>query len=314
MKHIAFHSNQLGLRGSEVALYDYALYNEEILGNKSYIISNANNELTSLQKFNKRFETFLYNSFNECEAYTQNKNIDYAYFIKAGDNDGKLLPGVQNLVHAVFQCDQIHGDRYAYVSKWLATKMKLPSNYVPHIVALPKPTKNFKEALQIPKTNIVIGRYGGYYEFDIPFVHSTIYKVLEKRNDITFLFMNTFKFGPTHPNIIHVNSTYDIQNKANFIETCDYMLHARKDGETFGLSICEFLYGGKPIISWKGGHDKNHIELLKEDCLWYNDEKQLETLLLNLNTAFNLTDRYRQIVEPFAPANVMEQFKTVFLS
>jgi len=37
MKKIAFHSNQLSIRGTEVALYQYAKYNEEILGNKSVI-------------------------------------------------------------------------------------------------------------------------------------------------------------------------------------------------------------------------------------------------------------------------------------
>ena len=39
MKKIAFHSNQLSLRGTEIALYAYAKYNEEILGNKSVIFS-----------------------------------------------------------------------------------------------------------------------------------------------------------------------------------------------------------------------------------------------------------------------------------
>jgi len=39
MKTVAFHSNELNVRGTNVALYDYALYNEELLGNKSFIIS-----------------------------------------------------------------------------------------------------------------------------------------------------------------------------------------------------------------------------------------------------------------------------------
>ena len=39
MKNIAFHSNQLGIRGTEEALYDYAHFNETILKNKSFIIS-----------------------------------------------------------------------------------------------------------------------------------------------------------------------------------------------------------------------------------------------------------------------------------
>ena len=33
-KTIAFFSNQLGLRGTEIRLYNYARYNEELLGNK----------------------------------------------------------------------------------------------------------------------------------------------------------------------------------------------------------------------------------------------------------------------------------------
>ena len=39
MKSVAFHSNQLGIRGTEVALYDYARYNEEISGNNIRFIS-----------------------------------------------------------------------------------------------------------------------------------------------------------------------------------------------------------------------------------------------------------------------------------
>jgi hypothetical protein len=66
MKTIAFHSNQLGIRGTEVALYDYAHYNEEILRNKSYIISSAKADLATLKKFEKRFEVFLYEDFKDC--------------------------------------------------------------------------------------------------------------------------------------------------------------------------------------------------------------------------------------------------------
>jgi hypothetical protein len=41
MKIVGFHSNELNERGTNVAMFDYAKYNEEILGNKSYILSNA---------------------------------------------------------------------------------------------------------------------------------------------------------------------------------------------------------------------------------------------------------------------------------
>ena len=39
--NIVFHSNQLSLRGTEVAIYDYARYNEEYLGNNSIIFATS---------------------------------------------------------------------------------------------------------------------------------------------------------------------------------------------------------------------------------------------------------------------------------
>ena len=59
MKKIAFHSNQLGIRGTEVAMYQYAKYNEEILGNKSIIVSFPNRDHGAIEKFRERFEVVL---------------------------------------------------------------------------------------------------------------------------------------------------------------------------------------------------------------------------------------------------------------
>lgn len=47
MKKVAFWSNQLCERGTEVAIYDYAHYNETILNNKSYIFYEKNNNSTN---------------------------------------------------------------------------------------------------------------------------------------------------------------------------------------------------------------------------------------------------------------------------
>ena len=73
---IAFHSNQLGIRGTEVALYDYALGNRDILGNESIIISDANADLTTLDKFKTQFPVYLYNNFDEVEQIVNQENID----------------------------------------------------------------------------------------------------------------------------------------------------------------------------------------------------------------------------------------------
>lgn len=307
--NVAFHSNQLGMRGTEVALYDYALYNEIILGNKSVIISDKNKELSTLDKFKSKFEVFLYNNFKEAQSFVDKSKIDFTYFIKSGNNDGKLLSNTRNSIHAVFQERQIHGDNYAYVSEWLANKMGIPDQYVPHIVTLPKPTKTYRDKLGIPTDAIVVGRYGGYNEFDLPAAQRAIINTVSKRDNIYFLMMNTSPFFK-HKQIIYVDGTYDLQNKSNFIETCNYMIHARGHGESFGLSICEFLYHNKPVITFRGGYDLNHLTILGDKGIYYTDEKTLIEILLNIDIPkFNVN----HLVTQFAPEVVMEKFKNILL-
>ena len=111
---IAFHSEQLGLRGSEITLHDFATYNETILGNESYIVSNGKSDhLESLNKFKSRFPVFLYDQFGQTENFVRDNGIDAIYYMKAGLRDGKLVPGIKNMVHAVFWFYEPHGDVYA---------------------------------------------------------------------------------------------------------------------------------------------------------------------------------------------------------
>jgi hypothetical protein len=58
MKKIAFHANQLGLRGTETSMFNYADYNEKILGNKSIILANPDKELTTLKKYDDYYISY----------------------------------------------------------------------------------------------------------------------------------------------------------------------------------------------------------------------------------------------------------------
>ena len=71
---IAFHSNQLSMTGTEVALYDYAVNNEIILNNKSivlYDINSKSNSADAVEKFRNRFDVFGYESKHEIEYLLQ---------------------------------------------------------------------------------------------------------------------------------------------------------------------------------------------------------------------------------------------------
>lgn len=314
-KNIAFHSNQLCLRGTEVAMFDYADGNEKFLDNISYILSDKKSNLDALPKFQKRFtdRIFLYDDFSECEKFCDENNIKDVYFAKAGSNDGKLIKSTKNHIHAVFQEKDLHGNSYCYISKWLANKMGLPGSFVPYIVNLPKPIKTLKKELNIDEDNIVIGRHGGYDQFNLIFVHKAIKKILKKRNDIVFLFMNTKPFI-NHKNVMYLQPNFDLKYKSNFIHTCDYMLHGREMGETFGLAIAEFLFHNKPVISWRGGRDQNHVDLLGDKGILYDDKKALIKILKNLKKNNYPLGYYKNIVDEFLPENVMKIFNDQFLS
>lgn len=314
MKTIAFHSNQLGIRGTEVALYDYAHYNEEILGNRSYIISSKHANLEALNKFNDRFHVFLYDKFEDCFTFVRDHEVTDVYYQKAGDQDGKLIPGVKNLVHAVFQHKDPHGESYQYISKWLAEKVGMPDAYVPYIVTMPPATKSFRQKLGIADDKIVIGRHGGFNEFDLPFVWPAIIQALKDREDLVFIFMNTRQITPPHPRVIFVEGTHNMQNKSNYINTCDYMIHARHRGESFGLAISEFLFHDKPVISWYNGIDQNHIEMLGDLGLWYYDYESLVKVLNELKQNTCTSGTFSNLVKEFTPDVVMKRFEEKFLS
>lgn len=302
--NILFHSNQLGIRGTEVALYDYAHYNEIILGNISYIAAPANSDMSALEKFKNRFgnRIILYNTFGEL-ALSSSYRIDLAYFIKAGFNDGLLCPGIKNIVHAVFDASDKHGDVYVAVSEWLGKKHNV--DYLPHIVSLPDIKEDFRDFIEASNNDIVFGRYGGFDQFDVPYLGDVIKASADK--GVKFLLMNTKPFNFQHPNIMYLESTTDLNTKTAFINTCDAMIHGRTDGESFGLAIAEFLHQNKPVITNTQCRDKNHIQVLGDKGLYYTNSDELYNIL----TSFKKKDYdVKVLVDQFKPEVVMEKFKS----
>lgn len=314
---VLFHTNTLNYRGTTVAITDYARYNQEILGNESIIAycstlgqeKDMGNEPAVVEALEKQFNVVSYRSGN-LQNKIEELNVNLAYFIDSGQR--KIIPdNCRTAIHAVFQFNEPHGDRYAYVSKWLSETMSNGSiPYVPHIVHLPSPTGTYKKALGIADDKIIIGRLGGYYTFDIPEVKKYISNLVSKDNKFVFLFVGTEPFVD-HPNVKFINEIHDPRKKANFISTCDAMLHARQRGESFGLSIAEFLSFNKPVIAWSGGHDLNHAEMLKESDTLYSNETDLDRILNNIHDIKNKED-WTKRVEEFKPDLVMQKFKKVF--
>lgn len=315
---ILFHENSLNLRGSSQALFDYAHYNETILGNESVVLYDSQgpeSDPAAVQKFQDRFNrvTSYSDDFDRriaevCEA----EAVDMCYFIKDGRVDGKLAPNTPNAVHTIFQRYEPHGEVYAYVSEWLAkyrTNGAYP--YVPHIVWLPEARETWRARLDIPEDAFVFGRYGGFQTFDLKFVKAGIARLLADDPAIWFLFVNTQPFIE-HPRVRFLDAITDPFQKSGFIQTCDAMVHARRRGESFGLAICEFLFHGKPVLAWRGGKDGNHRVVLKNAPLYSNENSFYRLAQQVRHGELDALD-WRDMVRPFAPDAVMQRFDQVFI-
>lgn len=312
--NIAFWDNALSERGTSVAIFDYAYYNQEILKNKSFIFYDKNyvnlNNKDVIEKFKKHFIVTPTDNFKEVDVYLIKYKITHIFIIKGGERTHHISKFAKNCIHCVFNCYQPHGEVYCSISNWVkGNNQKYP--VIPHIINLPKHDRNIREKLNIPENAIVFGGYGGKTSFSIPYVHCVVYNIAKNNPNIYFLFANFNKFCPDLSNIIHLPTIIHLEEKVEFINTCDAMLWARIDGETFGLAIGEFSTCNKPVIATNIG-DNAHVHFLGNKGIWYNNEKDLTNIILNFNKN-DIKDKDWNAYRDYEPEKVMKIFKEVFL-
>jgi hypothetical protein len=313
---VAFHSNTLTVRGSENALWDYAEFNETLLGHRS-VLAVADrpgiDENPTFARWQSRFPTILYQSRQDLARKLRQAGAEVLYMIKPGHFDGLLVPGVKNCIHAMFLSDEFHGDRFAYVSAWASAVMTgREESFVPHFVPCLKSNRNMRDRLKIPKCARVFGRHGGTETFNIPFVHMVVGSHAKKFPGDHFVFLNTNPVRGTErlPNVHYLPATLDPNVKAEFLATCDAMIHARDTGETFGLAVGEFAVLGKPVITFGGSRERAHLAMLGPRALAYGSSGELKRILVNFTPHQAFDTGYQVYTDP---EKIMEIFSNKFL-
>jgi len=317
-KKIGFDAGLMSLRGTHIAIFDYALQNQKILGNESIVFYDRRSEQVQpsvFQKFQREFRLVPYDQFSEVQKIPELKLIDAMYLIKSGERDNYMLPGVPNLMHAVFpqKIDEMHGSIYAYVSKWLSDECsngKIP--YVPHMIDLPVGSKSMRPDLGIPENATVFGCYGGSDSFNLGFVKKAIAELVECNPQIYFLFMNIDRFID-HSQVIFLPGNSDPAFKSSFINACDAMIHARGIGESFGLACGEFSMHNKPVITYALSPQRNHIDTLGSKAILYKGPHELKKIFLGFDRAWHQNQSWDCYSQEFSPAVVMQKFAAVFL-
>ena len=227
--------------------------------------------------------------------------------------------GVRLLVHAVFSALLPWPNAtYARIS---ACVPSLPSLNVPVVPYVVQPLgaasgPNLRRRLGLSSSQTVFCRHGGLNTFNIDFVRSAVCRVArERRDSVAFVFVNTRPVcRPAGPNIVHIHQIVDDELKAAFIRSCDAMLHARLEGETFGMAVAEFSALNKPVLTYMYPPEKarTHLDILGQKALAYTSETHLRHLLINFNRSFAAAVDWNAYRE-YAPGAVMAKFKRVFL-
>lgn len=311
--HIAFLVQNFTYRGTEVALFDYALYNRTILNNTSTIVYPHGIDMSNsvvIRRFSDTFEMVQYHNMQDLQKTCDVLKIDAVYTIKYGRKDDIILPKTPTLVHCVFEMLNPHGHVYAGVSPSVARGIY---PHVPHIVDLPNITTNFRSDLEIPENATVFGRHGGEDTFNISWVKTAIISCLEARTDVWFLFCVRPAILSTlvHPRVLYFDCFADKRIKRKFINTCDAMIHASSLGESFGLSVLEFSACNKPVITWNGGDwHQQHLAYLDYRALKYSNQAECLELMVKFDPT---QSRDCCVTSQFAPDVVMQKFKSVFL-
>ena len=304
---VAFYTNDLCIRGTQTVIWGYAWILKNMYGMEPIIISNSAYDVSSpftvhdysqehKQWFDQEFTTVEKEPGRELEDYLVAQKVDVCYYVCQGipENVFDIPLSIPTIAHSVFHGTTPLGTVHTTISDFVSRMADREIGYYPHVlpnvVFMVETNADLRDELGIPRDAIVFGRYGGYHQFDIPYVHSAVVEVAMENPNIYFLFMNTQPFSKDIPNIIYLPGTRNLEYKRRFVNTCTAMLHARSDGESFGCACGEFAICGKPVITCAMGFTA-HLDILGSKAIIYYDDESLKKILTDPNAySCDMTD------------------------
>jgi len=312
---VAFRSSYLGHRGTEVALHDYAMEARNLLGLDPLILLPrvSPGEAPGVRaRFESAFVCRICDDPGRLDSVLAEEKCDAFYCLKNGHWDGWASRRIPTWVHAIFPEVQAHGTIYAFVSAWLAETWGYGETpWVPHMIRPWKEEGDLRRELGIPREAKVFGRHGGADSFDLPAAQAAVGRVAARHPEIHFVLLNTDAFlFPCPPNVHHLPPTADRARVGQFLRTCDAMIHGRRRGETFGMSVAEAAVCGKPVFTWRHSPERNHLRWISDECWRYSEAGELEDKLVHFRRGDAMDVSF---AAEFMPARVMEKFREVFL-
>ena len=314
---VAFHNPNVSIRGAFAAMVDYAEMNQDLLRNESTLFvrrSRAAPHLGQWPVLTRGLPVVMYETLEELGREVCNYGAAFFYEISPGSPHRLPRVSCPIGIHAIFPHSEFFGDRYRYVSPWLARVMTGRSDrFVPHLVHKYESKESLRSELGISPGVRVFGRHGGADTFNISFVHRVVVRHARRNPWDHFVFLNTQQIPGTGgmKNIHYLPATTDASAKGKFLATCDAMLHARLHGETFGLAVGEFAVLGKQVITFGASRERAHLDMLGKHGRVYRTEQELRDILEAFEPCHVEGTEYETYADNVVVMNI---FQTQFLN
>lgn len=349
------HANQFTERGDSVTLMSISQGLRDELGIESIIAFPKDARGTNLSRVKEAnalgHHLHQYSSRRDLEDLASSEGLTHNYVVSDGSLRGvsysRDLPenfrvgDLKHLTQAVFRRYQPHGDVYAYISEWLfdwsqsfSTQVirrpftaaslahvgrddAVPKiRWVPHVVETQKGDGvAFRKKHGVPANAKLIGRVGGWDQFNDVAAQSGLLKALDADPELYAVMVNTKRFA-NHDRLrfLPVLERAEIWD---FYDSCNLLVNGRKMGESFGFSIVEPLRLGKPVIApgvtRNFRMDKHHIALLEKFDLLYKGANDLRRLIEREIGSPTDSISLQSSVDQFSQGRVMTKFREVFL-
>ena len=329
-----FMSNQLGPRGSEIALFDYAAAFEAQACGLAFILAPAaRTDAKVAAKFSARFPGRVLALAGGCNGNAATDAVACtaavasvlaehgAHYIYATDYGTRLFwqppPGVTVLAHGIFdgRGTPWPGTVPAVISDSVYRARGIP--VVPYMVDWAAPATSgptLRNELGITADATVFCRHGGDSTFDVPLARDGVCQFARRNAMSTILLLNTAPHACERGigNIIHLPAIIDLREKARFLAACNACVHGRLHGETFGLAVAECSLAGLPVLTY-GIADPDqdfHLRVLGPYARRYTTAAELVDLMQGFDAASAkaLAPVYANLYADYSPRQVMLTF------
>ena len=305
-------------RGMPASTFQYAKYASTVLGHHSISligsISNAAVDLKTtpmpysdikvtrkaLQHWCQHFPVYYFDGgIGGLKGAVEAARCDAVYVQHLSAHEHNFVrvlrsAGVPTMVHCMGWCSVRQGTSFAVISEWAEARFHVGPvvrlSVDPCLPESPTDTLELRATHGVPTDAPLLCYLGGPDSFSLQWVVRELFSSpaivdswLKEFPTLHLMFMPRNDVVPNHPRIHFNPFSSSVKAKAAFVHACDAMLHARSNGESFGMAVAEFSVCNKPVITQDRdasdpSYETAHLDMLGSKA-WAYQPRSKESFL-----------------------------------